>query len=350
MDITNILLASLWAFLVSVFAIPSIIDVAHLKKLLDEPNNRTVHYELTPRLGGLAIFAGFVSAVTIFGKLENGIQEIMAGAIIILFIGLKDDIVTVSAFKKFFVQVLASGIVMFMADIRIRHFQGFMGYYEIDDGMSYAFTFLVIIGITNAVNLVDGLDGLAGTIVCIVAAVFGFYFLYRGGDGYIGYAVVAFSLVGAIIGFLRYNIHNAAIFMGDTGSLVSGFIIAILAIQFIEMKTVTSSHAIAVAALIIPVWDTCRVFFRRIVSGKSPFAPDKHHIHHWLVGFGLSQIATVIVLAVINILIVLAVIFLANEGNNKLLLGIITFCVLSSLILEFFARKKNLVADGQAKP
>src|SRR5436190_3713546 len=110
----HLALTFIWAFLISVFAIPSIIHVAHIKKILDEPNLRTVHESLTPRLGGLAIFAGFMSALTIFGDLNYGVKELLAGSIIIFFIGLKDDIISVSAFKKFFVQILATGIVMFM--------------------------------------------------------------------------------------------------------------------------------------------------------------------------------------------------------------------------------------------
>src|SRR5688500_13119910 len=114
MDSILLFLSFLWSFLITVFAIPSIIHVAHRKKLLDEPNQRTMHQSLTPRLGGLAIFAGFMSALTIFGDLNDSIQHLLAGCIIIFFIGLKDDIVSVSAFKKFFVQVLATGIIMFM--------------------------------------------------------------------------------------------------------------------------------------------------------------------------------------------------------------------------------------------
>ena len=133
MLIIDIVLSFVWAFVVAVFAIPSIIYVAHLKNLLDEPNFRAVHTNLTPRLGGMAIFAGFMSAVTIFGEVTPQIQRLLASTLILFFIGLKDDISSVSAFKKFFVQILATGIVMFLGDVKINDFQGFLGFEMIDE-------------------------------------------------------------------------------------------------------------------------------------------------------------------------------------------------------------------------
>lgn len=333
------LLSFIWAFLISVFAIPSIIHVAHVKKLLDEPNKRTIHELLTPRLGGLAIFAGFMSALTIFGELGNGVQQLLAGCIIIFFIGLKDDIISVSAFKKFFVQVLATGIVMFMADIRITNFQGMFGIYELETGISYLFTFLVIIGLTNAINLIDGLDGLAGTIVLVVATVFGLYFLLLGGQYYSSYAYVASCLLGGILGFLRYNFHKAIIFMGDTGSLVCGFIISVLAIQFIEMKPVDNTPALAVAVLFIPVVDTIRIFLLRILRGVSPFAPDRNHVHHRLVDIGMSHLGSVLTLTIVNLIAILLVIGFSYLGNTSSMMILITYGLVFSVTLELIAKK-----------
>lgn len=341
MDSIILFLSFLWSFLISVFAIPSIISVAHRKKLLDEPNQRTMHLSLTPRLGGLAIFAGFMSALTIFGDLSDSIQHLLAGSLIIFFIGLKDDIVSVSAFKKFFVQVLAAGIIMFTGDIRITNFQGLLGIHELDQGVSYAFTFLLVVGITNAINLIDGLDGLAGTIILIISITFGIFFYIEQSP----YAVVAFSLAGSVIGFLRYNFTKAIIFMGDTGSLVSGFIISVLAIKFIEMNAtdisvVPSAPSVCIGILIIPLVDTIRVSFIRIINGKSPFAPDKNHLHHRLIGLGLSQITSVSVLALINILVIAAVVYFSFIGNLNLLLGLLVFSITLSSVLEI--KRKQL--------
>lgn len=310
-----------WAFLISVFAIPSIIYVAHLKNLLDSPDGgRRVHEVLTPRLGGLAIFAGFMSALMIFGDLSGGVQHLLAGCIILFFIGLKDDMVDVSAFKKFFVQILATGIVMFMADIRITSFQGIFNIHELPIGISYSFTFLVIIGITNAVNLIDGLDGLAGSLIFIASLFFGYFFYTEAANDFIAYSVVAFCLAGGILGFLRYNFKNAIIFMGDTGSLVCGFILAVLAIQMVEMRSVESAPSIAISLLYIPVFDTLRVFLARILAGQSPFMPDKNHIHHLLLKTGLTQTQTVFYLTLLSVAIVLFSFFFSQLGNLFLII------------------------------
>lgn len=337
-DIASIL-CFLWAFMISVFAIPSITYVAHLKNLLDKPNLRTVHSLLTPRLGGLAIFAGMVSSLMLFGVINSGVQHLLAGAILIYYIGLKDDIVSVSAFKKFFVQILAAGIVVFMGDIRITSFQGILGIHELPMGLSYAFSFLVIIGLTNSINLIDGLDGLAGSIIVVILTTFGFYFYLYGGENFKPFAYVAFSLVGGMVGFLRYNFYKATIFMGDTGSLISGFVIAVLTIQFVEMKAIVTAPSIGIAILFVPMFDTLRVFSLRLIKGVSPFAPDKNHIHHILIDCGMSQVATVITLIVINIATIIFVSVLKSYSNHVLLIVIAAQSFVLVVVLEFLKRK-----------
>ncbi|WP_242926117.1 MraY family glycosyltransferase [Pontibacter vulgaris] len=335
-NILSLILSFSWAFLIAVFAVPSIIRVAHLKNILDQPNLRTVHESLTPRLGGLAMFAGFMSALTIFSDLYNGVQQLLAGCIILFFIGLKDDMVPISALKKFAVQLLATGIVMFMADIRITSFQGIFGIGELQIGISYAFTFFVIIGITNSINLIDGLDGLAGTIVVIISATFGVYFVLYGGEAYGNYAAVAFCLIGGLLGFLRYNFHKATIFMGDTGSLLCGFIVSVLAIQFIEMRMVPAAPSVALGILFIPLFDTIRVSVIRILKGNSPFIPDKNHIHHRLLGMGFNQISTVLILAILNLAVILFVVNFGEWGNLSLLLVLLAFSVVLSIFLGVY--------------
>ncbi|CAN5463515.1 MraY family glycosyltransferase [soil metagenome] len=335
----DLLLSVLWSFLVSIFAIPSIIDVSHKKKLFDRPNHRTVHELLTPRLGGLAIFAGFMSAVTIFGDTSEGVQQLLAGCLIIFFIGVKDDIITVSAFKKFFVQLLAAGIVMFIGDIRVTNFQGLLGIYELDMGISYGFTFLVIIGITNAINLIDGIDGLAGSVVVIIALTFGIYFYYYE----VPFSYVAFSLAGAVAGFLRYNIYKAKIFMGDTGSLLCGFIISILAIEFIEMNSVGAAPALAVGILIIPIFDTLRVFALRIFHGHSPFYADKNHIHHKLLDMKLSHLSVVFTLIAFNIITIIIMVYYSYLGTTTLLMAAVVIAILLSIALSYIRKSKSLL-------
>ncbi|HEX8546000.1 MAG TPA: MraY family glycosyltransferase [Cytophagaceae bacterium] len=335
------LLAFAWAFFISVFAIPSIIQVALKKRLLDEPNSRTIHSLLIPRLGGLAIFAGIVSAITIFGKVENGIQQVLAGAVLIFFIGLKDDMVSVSVFKKFFVQVIATGIILFNADIRITDLQGIFGIYKLEYGMSYGITFLFIIGVTNAINLIDGLDGLAGIIISIISFTLGVYFFIFGMAPDYPFGLLAFAMLGGIVGFLRYNFHKAIIFMGDAGSLVCGFIIAVLVIKFIEMRPVHNSAVLGFAIIVIPVLDTLRVFFLRLVAGVSPFLPDRNHLHHRFILLGFTQIGSVAILAVINIIAILGIQIFSFLPVNYLFGLLLTYGILISIIVEIMVRSRR---------
>ena len=352
----NLALSWMWALLIALFAVPSIIYIAHLKNMLDTPNGRTVHQSLTPRLGGVAVFAGFMSALTIFADLRNGVQQLLAGCIVLFFVGLKDDLVSISVAKKFVGQLLASGIVMIMADVRITSFQGILGIGTLPIGVSYAFTFVVIIGITNAINLIDGLDGLAGTIVLIIATTLGYYFYAYGGAQFGNYVFVAVCLVGGMLGFLRYNFHRATIFMGDTGSLVCGFIISILTIQFIEMGLRVgqpfgaAAPGVALGILFVPLFDTLRVFLLRMLAGHSPFSPDKNHIHHRILAMGFSQIMTVLLLGLLNALVILFVINFAYLGSLTLIGIMVGFSVLLNVSLGIYqsrmaARQRPLVSS-----
>jgi len=331
--------AGFWALLVTMFAVPSIVHISHLKNLLDTPNGRTVHQSLTPRLGGVGIFAGFMSALTIFAPLGNGVKELLAGCILLFFVGVKDDLVSISVAKKFVGQLLATGVVMIMADVRITSFQGILGIGELPVGLSYAFTFVMMVGITNAVNLIDGLDGLAGSIVLIISGTFGYFFYRYGGAGFSNYAFVAACLMGGILGFLRYNFYKASIFMGDAGSLTCGFIVSVLAIEFIELGGRTgqpfgnSSPAVTLGVLFVPLFDTLRVFILRMADGRSPFYPDKNHIHHRILALGFSQISTVLLLALLNVVVILFVVTFSYLGNLTLIGLLLAFSVALSVFL-----------------
>ncbi len=333
----RLLLAFSWAFLVAIFAVPSITRIAHQKNMLDQPNGRTVHISLTPRLGGVAVYAGFLSALTIFAPLQNGLQELLAGCTVLFFIGLKDDLVGVSAFKKFVSQLLATGIVMFMANVRITSFHGIFGIYELPIGLSYAFTFVVIVGVTNAINLIDGLDGLAGSLTVIMTSIFGVYFYRYGGSAYGNYTFVALCLIGGMTGFLRYNFHRATIFMGDTGSLVCGFIVSVLAIQFIELHPVGhASPSVALGILFVPLFDTLRVSVIRVLNGHSPFVSEKNHIHHRILAMGFKQISTVLILGALSLTVSLFVVVFFDLGNLALIASLALISLLLSAVLGVY--------------
>lgn len=337
----DIILCTVWAFSLVVFAIPSIINVSHAKKLLDLPNERTVHLDGTPRLGGLAIFAGFISAITIFSTVTPEIQRLMASCLLLFFIGIKDDVIGVSAFKKFFIQCLAAGIMVFLADVRITSFYGFLGLFTLEDNISYGFSIMVVLMITNSINLLDGLDGLAGSISSLILLVFGVAFVARGGVDYIAYGLVAISLAASCLGFLKFNFLKAKIFMGDTGSLLLGFVISILAIKFIEMGAMRSGPAFCLAVLVIPIFDTLRVFALRIFRGVSPFMPDKNHLHHNLLRFGFSQVQAVLLLLVFNILMMVLFYFLQPLGNTILVLLYAFLLGITTLVFSLMKSKSS---------
>ena len=350
-EIIRAIICMLWAFFVTVFSIPYVIHLAYLKKLLDAPNQRNIHVSSIPRLGGLSIFAGFASAFTIYSPPNFILMKVFAGTIILFFIGLKDDILPVSAFKKFFIQVLATGIVMFLGEVSITSFHGIFGIYELPEGVSFMFTFIVIIGLTNAFNLIDGIDGLAGSIGLLANLALAYVFIYLMPNEYYAYGIAALSLAGAIAGFLRYNIHKAKIFMGDTGSLVCGFVTVCLVILMVEAKDsygnylISNGPILGMALLVIPIVDTLRVFIIRILNGKSPFDPDKNHLHHSLLGTGLSQLATLSVLIGINIVFVFGVLS-CNSFSITTQLGVIVFLgVLIALLIGWlptlFFNKKS---------
>jgi len=333
------LIAFLWAYMISALAIPSIIKVAKEKRLFDEPNARTVHSRLIPRLGGMAIFAGFLSAFTVFTKINSQdrlIQEIIAAIVILFFIGLKDDLIGTSVFKKFFVQVFATGIVVFFGELRIPSFYGIFGIYELAEGISYLFTCVVILGITNAMNLIDGLDGLAGSVTCMIVMSFGYYFYLC--DGYEFFSMTV-CLFGSVLGFLRYNFRSARIFMGDTGSLLCGFLISVFAVEFIKSECITNAPNISLAIIFIPIFDTIRVVVIRIISGKSPFTPDKNHVHHVLLSLGLRHHYTVFVLLFINGIIIFLVSYFSYLDSTSLFLLILTYGFVISMVLTFLKKK-----------
>ena len=337
------ILAFLWAILISVFAIPSIIYLAYRKHLLDIPDNRKVHEGSIPRLGGVAVFASLMSALTIFGDFSNpneSIQQILAGCVLLFFTGMKDDVAPISAFKKFFVQLLAAGIIIFIGDIRITNLHGFLEIYEIDNiGISYAFSLIMIIAITNSINLIDGLNGLAGSLIVLMSTAFGILFFQLNSS----LTILAFCLSGALIGFLRYNFFGGKIFMGDSGSLVSGFVISVLAIYFIESDISLDSRTphLAIAILVIPLFDTIRVFIIRTLKGRSPFSPDKNHIHHRLLDLGFSQVSTVMTLLGLNLIAILVVLYTERLNINLFVLSISLIAFILSLIFKFFGSKED---------
>lgn len=350
----NILLSGGLSFLITFFSIPVIIQVAKEKKLFDEPDDRKLHKAVIPTLGGLGIFAGFVIA-TLLGAPQSAnseLQYFMAAAIVIFFLGLKDDILILSASKKFLGQIIAAGILIKFGAVQITNMHGFLGIYGIPNMASIVLSMFTIIVITNSFNLIDGVDGLAGSLGILTTLVFGAYFFYI---GQLTYAVMAFALSGSLISFLIYNFPPAKIFMGDTGSLLVGLINSILVIKFINIAAdpncalhLDSAPAIGFAVMMIPLFDTLRVFGLRILSRRSPFSPDRNHIHHFLLDLGLSHRSTTLICFAANFLFIVLAVFLQNIGTTLLLslLFIIGFSAIG-IIYQLHQKKMKKKIDQE---
>lgn len=346
-----ILLSFLTAFTLTYFAIPSIIYVAREKRIFDEPGNRSSHHVSTPSLGGIAIFGGVLFSIVLwtpFGEF-NQLQYILCAFLILFLVGARDDIMPMSANKKMVAQILAACILVFKSDIMLTSLYGLFG---VDGDLPYwlsavisVFTILVIV---NAFNLIDGINGLAGCIGSLIASTLGCWFILI---DHFEYAIVAFSCVGAIVAFLKYNFTPAKIFMGDTGSLHIGLVCAILVIQFIDMNfhlpdsveyKLGATPVVAIGIMIIPLFDTIRVFITRILRGYSPFHPDRRHIHHLLLDYGCTHMRATGILLFVNVIFISFVFAFHNivELHMLLFMVLIAATTLTYVLHIAVVRKK----------
>lgn len=294
-------LALVLAYWVSVRMYPVIILLSRKKKLMDVPGMRSAHTSQVPTFGGAGIFIAFTILSMTFCALMHCPPEalkrllaLMAAISILFFLGVKDDMVGLAPTKKFGGQIVAAGLVILAGGVRILSLEGIFGIGELPYLASVLFTGFVILLVVNAYNLIDGIDGLAGSIALIANVVFGGFFLMNGNPSS---AVQAFVLAGALLGFLRFNLSGAQrIFMGDSGSLFVGFLLAYQAVLLLNSNQAspggalfTNAPVFVLCLLSLPLLDTLRVFILRVLSGKSPFTADRNHIHHRLLDMGLGH-------------------------------------------------------------
>ena len=342
----DILLTASVSFIITFLAIPIVVQIAETKNLYDIPDERKLHTKKIASLGGVGIFAGFIvaSLLSIQGQQNPEFQYFFASAIIVFFLGLKDDIVILSASKKFIGQLLAASILIHLGGIRLDSMYGLFGIEQLPTGFELALTYLTIIVIINSFNLIDGVDGLASSLGILSTVVFGIYFF---AIDYQAYALFAFAMAGSLMAFLIFNHHPAKIFMGDSGSLMIGLINAILVIKFINVAhdpfvaiPVQSSVAFGFAVLIVPLLDTLRVFSVRILNAKSPFTPDRNHVHHLFLDRGMGHAAVTFSLVLINVgFIVLA--WLGRSLGTTILLGIMLVLAFAGLGTLYYYRRTH---------
>ncbi|MEO8795299.1 MAG: MraY family glycosyltransferase [Daejeonella sp.] len=333
-----------FSFLLVFLVIPSIIHVAKQHLLFDNSDlHRKNHDYGIPRLGGIAVFCSLMITSLLFSDFSS-VQTnnyIITAYILLFAVGLKDDLWGVNPSTKFFIQLLVALIIVLLADIRLTSFHGVFNIYEIPYSVSIILSVLVIIFITNAFNLIDGIDGLLGITSITVSLTFAGLFLYMNQHHL---ACMAFTMFGASVGFLKFNLSPAKIFMGDAGSMLMGLIAAILSIEFIELNSIAiadqlnfiSAPAIAMAILIGPLFDTVRVFLLRIMRKSSPFIADNNHIHHRFLRLGFSHIQTTFILMCFNISMILLVLFYKDLGDNFIIALLISVCITFNVVLTIF--------------
>jgi len=341
------------AFLIGIvlvyISIPVIVKISKEKHLYDEPNERRLHKVVIPNLGGVAIFIG-ISIATLLSLHHLEFIEfryIQASMIILFFIGIKDDILIISARKKFIAQVLCALILIIPGGIRFTNLHGILGLNEINYSLSVSITLLAIVAIINATNLVDGIDGLAASIGIFSSIIFGIKFLITDNEVY---TILCSAIIGSLLAFLWYNVYGRTnkIFLGDTGSLILGLLIAILVIQYNEFALTTTSQEISfspvfsLAILATPLADMIRVFAIRIYNGKSPFAPDMGHIHHRLLKLGFSHFNSTLIIVLTNgFIITLAFAFRFLNKHALMAILIVVIFLLLQLPDLFLKRKQK---------
>ncbi|MDQ0783481.1 glycosyltransferase family 4 protein [Chryseobacterium sp. W4I1] len=348
-------LGFLFSFLITFFSIPTIIKISRRKNLMDEPGIRSSHLRKIPNLGGIAIFYAIGICTSIFAyELFDLYKFLFASLIILLYIGVMDDIVVMRAYKKLVAQIVVSSLVVIGSDIRIRSLFGILGIYEMSYIVSVLFSIITFIVLINAFNLIDGIDGLAGGYSVICSGLFGISY-YRLGEYNYPLVVLSAVIIGTVLAFLYYNLSNYRtnkIFMGDTGSMLLGFLLAFTSICFIdifidkELPNVPRYHlqsapAIAVAILILPIVDTLNVIIVRLCNKKSPFDADKNHIHHKLLKLDITHRRSTFYIIVYYLMIVIIAYYLRHININMLLLIIILLGFFGAYLPDLIYHLRN---------
>ncbi len=345
-------LSLLVACFVSVVAIPVVIKISELKSLMEKPGDRRSHSTPTPTFGGIAIFAAILIAYFLWPSIDQTdiyrTNLSIAGMTILFFIGIKDDLVGIDPAKKLLFQVLAAMVLILFGELRVDYLYGILGFHHIEPVVSIVLTCFIFIALTNAINLIDGIDGLAGGIATIASSTFGGWFLLT---NHFTMACLAFTLAGALLGFLRFNFSKTSkIFMGNTGSLIIGFLLAFFAVRFVNLNAAYryeptaffNAPIIAIVILIVPIFDTLRVFLVRILAGKSPFSADRNHMHHILLDNGLSHAKATAVLCGISLFNTVMFLLMHRNISNTLSL-VILGCLFGLYMIVSFTLKMRVM-------
>ena len=348
----SLTLTSLFAFIlalaISFACTPAVRMLAIKIKAVDVPkDNRRMHKVPIPRMGGLAIFAGFLVSVLFFVPLGTEFRSILIGALILVVLGIIDDIMALKPKTKFAGQIIAA-LIPALSGVSIHGIVNpfVPGQYSTLGIFSIPLTVIWIVGITNAVNFIDGLDGLACGVSAI-ATVTMFIIAVLFGEIYI--ALMMAALAGACLGFLPYNMNPAKIFMGDTGSMFLGYILATVSIQGLFKFYAVISFAVPFILLGLPIFDTGFAIVRRLLKGQSPLQADRGHVHHRLIDLGFDQKQSVAILYAFSALMGLTAVILARTNESKLIILAIAVLVCFFLAMSLMSFEKHHRAEEQAQ-
>jgi UDP-GlcNAc:undecaprenyl-phosphate/decaprenyl-phosphate GlcNAc-1-phosphate transferase len=349
------------AFAIVLYSTPALIKVAVLKRLIDVPTeDRKIHKRSVPTIGGIIIYAATLFSYSLWFNIDDlhqfdmifqSIKEfklLVATSLVLFFVGVKDDIIGTAAVKKLFAHIVVALILVLMGDIRITGLHGIFGIEEIPYWGSVFLSLFTYIVVVNAFNLIDGVDGLAAGVGFIAASSYGLWFVFAND---FAMASLAFALAGSLLGFLVFNFSPARIFMGDSGSLIIGMFICVLAIKLIEYPVERldsfwvniSKPVYAIAALMYPLVDTLRVFIIRAIKGQSPFTADRNHLHHRLLDCDYSHVKTVIIVYLFTILTITASVISYLFESATLSLVAVSMCGVSflAMVLSLKHNKKR---------
>lgn len=359
-DLMLIVPAVLTAYVISYISMPAVIRIAELKEFIDSPDGkRKLQQRFVPTMGGVGIFAAFIISYSVWGQVVSlsSFPFFIAALLILFLMGVRDDIVELSPFNKFIIQLVASTILVIGGGISLGSFGGLFGIEDLGFIGGSVASVIILISIINAYNLIDGIDGLAGGVGVIASSILGIWFW---GAGFLSFAILSFSLSGALIGFLAFNMYPARIFMGDTGAMSVGFILGFLSLEFLILNHgltaqpwhISNGEVLAVSILIIPIVDTLRVIVIRLKNGVSPFKADRSHIHHKMLGIGISHLHSAFILWLVNILMIgAAYLTMPLNANFQLIIiiGLGLCCLplirfiytISAKVLHFDTKKES---------
>lgn len=350
-------IAIVTSFLVTFILIPVVIKVSRSVDLMDIPDRRKVHQISTPSMGGLGVFIGWVVAILISVSIFElvNLKFLLSGVFLIFILGLRDDISSLQARHKLAFQILAAVLVVFFGGIRIASLLELVGVQTVPLLLDQGLSVFLIVGLTNAFNLIDGIDGLLGLIGILASAFLGWAYLVVDQQAL---AILSLTFCGSLIAFLFYNWYPSRIFMGDTGSLITGFFISVMFLNFIPLAKadlafqypiLSAPVPLAISFMILPIYDTSRVVFIRLSKGISPFVPDRNHIHHAMLRLGLNHASASVTLVLVNIAIVTATILLATVFQEWMVVvcEFVTIFLFGLVVDQIGKRKQHLAKSGQ---